>query len=660
VPVYDVGSDEDLHWYAMELVEGASLAELLEQARGATEPSGSDSRHRRALGIRPSSTYANEAAAVVAELAHALTHAHEHGLLHRDVKPGNVMISGERVLLLDFGLAKDLEKESLSRTGDFAGTPHYMSPEQASGSRELDARSDIFSLGVLLYEMLTLRRPFEADTTHALMARIAHADPVPPRRLQPGIPRELETICLKALERNPEARYPSAQDFAKDLQRFLTHEPIQARAPGAVTRTWKLARRKPAATTAAVLAFLLLASHRSSSSSTSKVRATNYAMSRHAPKGARQEAVSLLDQLRTEKARTDQARKEAEESLSQLRSEQTRREKTLERAELYLGKAREIVDRMLQRASRGQIRATPAMAELYEGMLDDTLNFYRDFVAAQPDDPALRRTAAESLQSIGKVQRLLGRSAASKASFDKALELYESVRGAGIGEPEIRNRIAGLLGDQAQVQIQLGQREEAMKLVQRSLAEYQKMEQDFPDAPWRERALLGTISAQTNLATLLMRDARKLDEALRLHQEAIAAFDRVPKEDRQVPPFANKEAQTRNNFGALLLRAGKPTEARRELDAAMEIRARVVATHSDAKLPTRVWREPAQSLGAARTQRTRARRRPARTRRRDLHAAQGRAPDSPGVSGVTSHAAPASSPRSWLASIVRSRPNRTS
>jgi tetratricopeptide (TPR) repeat protein len=178
------------------------------------------------------------------------------------------------------------------------------------------------------------------------------------------------------------------------------------------------------------------------------------------------------------------------------------------------------------------------------------------------------------------VQRLLGRSAASKASFDKALELYESVRGAGIGEPEIRNRIAGLLGDQAQVQIQLGQREEAMKLVQRSLAEYQKMEQDFPDAPWRERALLGTISAQTNLATLLMRDARKLDEALRLHQEAIAAFDRVPKEDRQVPPFANKEAQTRNNFGALLLRAGKPTEARRELDAAMEIRARVVATHS--------------------------------------------------------------------------------
>jgi tetratricopeptide (TPR) repeat protein len=130
------------------------------------------------------------------------------------------------------------------------------------------------------------------------------------------------------------------------------------------------------------------------------------------------------------------------------------------------------------------------------------------------------------------------------------------------------------------VQIQLGQREEAMKLVQRSLAEYQKMEQDFPDAPWRERALLGTISAQTNLATLLMRDARKLDEALRLHQEAIAAFDRVPKEDRQVPPFANKEAQTRNNFGALLLRAGKPTEARRELDAAMEIRARVVATHS--------------------------------------------------------------------------------
>ena len=240
-PVFAVGEERGLHWFAMEFVDGSNLAAELELVRRRRAEQRAPSPEER-LAVDPSRSYEAQIAELVASVADALEYAHGEGVVHRDVKPQNILLGRDgRVLLVDFGLAKDREDQALSQTGEVAGTPFYMSPEQAEGRRdELDRRSDVFSLGVVLYELLTLRRPFEAQNSQALLLRIASATPEPPRRLNPDVPRDLETICLHALEKSPAARYATAREFAADLRRFLAHQSIVARPPSSA----ELVRRK--------------------------------------------------------------------------------------------------------------------------------------------------------------------------------------------------------------------------------------------------------------------------------------------------------------------------------------------------------------------------------------------------------------------------------
>jgi serine/threonine-protein kinase len=209
VPVYEVGERDEQAYFTMKYVEGTTLAALV------------------ANGPLP----AREAARYVATIARAVDHAHRAGILHRDLKPSNVLIDGQGgVFVTDFGLAKRVaDGLSLTRTGAIVGTPSYMAPEQAAGNRgAVGPAADIYSLGVILYELLTGRPPFQAASAFDTLLLVLEQEPVPPRHLNPKVDRQLEVVCLKCLEKPAELRYPSAGALADDLERFLKGDRVTA------------------------------------------------------------------------------------------------------------------------------------------------------------------------------------------------------------------------------------------------------------------------------------------------------------------------------------------------------------------------------------------------------------------------------------------------
>lgn len=246
--IYENGTVEGRPYYAMEYVAGGTLSERL-----------------KASPLRP-----EEAAKLVVKLARAMQHAHEQNILHRDLKPSNVLLEAssnegrsQHVLepkIADFGLAKKLDDDDskLTRTGDVFGSPSYMSPEQASGVMKFTPAVDVYALGAILYECLTGRPPFLGPEPMLTIMMVLSNDPVPPRQVQTKLPLDLDTICLKCLEKQPKKRYPSAAELADDLERYLEGKPILARPIGKVERAVKWAKRRPWQAVAVGLAALLL------------------------------------------------------------------------------------------------------------------------------------------------------------------------------------------------------------------------------------------------------------------------------------------------------------------------------------------------------------------------------------------------------------------
>lgn len=220
VNIYDAGVVEGVHYFTMDYVEGETLSQYLAKEK-------------------PTPT---QALMIIKAIAEALAYAHSQKVIHRDVKPGNIMLdASKRPLLTDFGLAKGLstsESHHLTKSGAALGTPAYMPPEQARGDTEIDARSDIYSLGAVLYEMLAGRPPFEGDSVGLVISAVLSQEPIPPSKLKPNLDASIEAICLKALAKDPKQRYQTAQDMADDIDRCLSHETVKAKPVTLLRRMW--------------------------------------------------------------------------------------------------------------------------------------------------------------------------------------------------------------------------------------------------------------------------------------------------------------------------------------------------------------------------------------------------------------------------------------
>ncbi|HZL89320.1 MAG TPA: protein kinase [Pirellulaceae bacterium] len=243
VPIFNVGTEHGVNYYAMQFIDGKSLAEVLAEKKQPLPP--------------------EQVAEWGLQAADALTHAHQRGVIHRDVKPSNLLLDKEnRLWLTDFGLARRLDDVTLSLTGALLGTPRYMSPEQAVASKKrVDHRTDLFSLGATLYELVTGKPAFGGDTPHDVIQQILSGEPTPIRQLQPSVPRDLETIVMKCLAKEPAQRYGAARDLADDLRAFLDGRPIRARRASFIelaTRWLKAQQRSvQLAATAAALTLLV-------------------------------------------------------------------------------------------------------------------------------------------------------------------------------------------------------------------------------------------------------------------------------------------------------------------------------------------------------------------------------------------------------------------
>jgi serine/threonine protein kinase/tetratricopeptide (TPR) repeat protein len=538
-------------YLVLEFVSGGSLADLL---RGSPQPP-------------------REAAQLVEMLADAIHYAHQQGVIHRDLKPANILLqrterdgpgqadeahakfkletiklnaasgregqaegtpgprfSPPRLLtadvcakITDFGLAKILTGSDLTQSGFVLGTPSYMAPEQTGKSVPLTAAVDVYGLGAILYETLTGRPPFAAATAEATLVQVQQDDPVPPRHLQPTVPRDLETICLKCLRKEPGRRYATALELADDLRRFQAGDPIRARRVGMGERVVVWCRRKPVV--AALVAALVLVFLAGSS--------------------------GVLWQWQLARRGRDTAQQEKE------------------RAEHHLKMIHERVDKLTKLGSgllerRGQYRTG-------KEVLEEALAFYKELLPEEGDDPKVRREAARVYDQVAWIRYILGQADSAAEAWDRRVSLLTSLLRDDPTNKELRRDLAYSHRWRGNMLRDLGKADEAREAYSQAVKIQEELLAESPNEPGFKVTLANTLMNAASLPW--RRDQTEEFEALfrRIVELDRAAADAEPKNLH----FKAELALALQSQGLFFLDIGRPSEAEAAVRDGLEIHQRL-------------------------------------------------------------------------------------
>ncbi len=617
VPVFGVGEHDGVHYYAMQFIHGQGLDAVIDQLRrlrdgrpvlapaadgagpvpgatvaeavaiglisgrlgaapppagdptldgpavaspavGDTDPASYSSAltGRAGTGGSADRTYFREVARIGRQVAEGLAYAHAQGILHRDIKPSNLLIDTRgTVWITDFGLAKAEGSNGPTRTGDIVGTLRYMAPERLEGHS--DPRSDVYALGATLYELLALRPIFGEGNRSGLVNRVLHDPPAPPRAIDGRVPRDLETVVLKALDKDPGRRYPSAEALAEDLRRLLADEPIQARrvtAPsgwpaGAGSNPWVAGLA--AALAVVTLAALVLI--------TWKWR-------------------EAVDQRRLADASSALAlRKQTEADRSATLALQKQAEAHRQRA-----LARKAVDEMYTEFAEKWLADRPLLENVQRDFLAKALAYYREFAREEASDPALLFEVGRAYRRVGEIQVALGQNEEARPDLQRACDLFKARLTSEPGHLDARRELARshhALGDsQKALEIRIAlaadfpripdlRRELAtsyhdfwvtnMEYLRRSVAIWESLAAEFPDNP-DDRLRLG--QALRDVANRLSSEERWPESepyyrrAYTIHEELVARYPGRPE-------YRLNSAWSNSGLSGLMVATGRGPEA---------------------------------------------------------------------------------------------------
>jgi serine/threonine-protein kinase len=539
VPIYEVGEHGGQHYFTMKFIEGGNLAQ-------------------HALRFRVN---LRSAARLLATVARAVHHAHQRGVLHRDLKPANILLdSQEQPYLTDFGLARRLNGgPGLTRPSTAVGTPSYMAPEQATGpGKEVTTAADVYSLGAILYELLTGRPPFLAETPLEILWQAVDREPERPQALNPAVPADLETICLKCLAREPGRRYGSAEDLADELERFLNGEAIRARPARPLARLGRWCRRRPlvALLAAALLLSVVLGSGL---------------------------AIWQWWQANEHARRADRERIRAEESFRQAhqavndfcarvnespaRGLETVRRELLEAALPYY--ERFLQERGQDPALRAELADThfriatitaaigpaPRALDAYERALD----IYQELLRDAPSDVLLRKSLAQTQSRLGVLQAATGRAAAALSSYQEAHALYEQLRAEAPGDPGLDHATAALCNNLGNLQRRSGHLAEALNCLAEARVLQEKLVRNHP----------GQSHYQENLAATYLNLAA-LSATLGEKHEAMALYEQARDVQERLVRASARSLQGQQNLALTYRLLGNGFSQDRHYDRALE------------------------------------------------------------------------------------------